>query len=74
MKRLKIGFKRSHIRNFYAPSGMVFITKLGIATMILMLFSSCTKDDLPSPNKSVKEKLKECRGCSGSWDLTDTIP
>ncbi|HQT58805.1 MAG: hypothetical protein B7X86_13950 [Sphingobacteriales bacterium 17-39-43] len=74
MKRLKIGFKRSHIRNFYVPSGMLFRAKLGLLTMIIVLFSSCTKDDLPSPDKSLKEKLKECRGCSGGWDLTDTIP
>ncbi len=74
MKRLKIGFSRSHVRNFYVSARMLFKAKLCIATMILVLFSSCAKDDLPSPDKRVKEKLKECRGCSGSWDLTDTVP
>lgn len=74
MKRLKIGFSRSHVRNFYASSRMVLKAKLGIAIVIIILFSSCTKDDLPTPAKSVKEKLKECRGCSGSWDLTDSVP
>ncbi|MDP3467549.1 MAG: hypothetical protein Q8S11_04410 [Daejeonella sp.] len=74
MKRLKIGFSRSLGRNFYAPSRMVLKAKLGIAIVIIILFSSCTKDDLPCPDKRVKEKLKECRGCSGSWDLTDTVP
>lgn len=74
MKQLKTSFSRSHLGNFYVSARTLFKAKLGLLTIIIALFISCTKDDLPTPDQSVKEKLKDCRGCSGSWDLTDTVP
>jgi hypothetical protein len=41
--------------------------------LFFTLFISCEKDDTNVLKSIPKEDLKQCRGCSGTYDLTDTI-
>jgi hypothetical protein len=46
-------------------------------TILVFLFTSlisCEKDANPVLKSVPKEDFKQCRGCSGTWDLIDTIP
>lgn len=47
---------------------------LTIMLLFFILLNSCEKDEAPELKTLSKEDLKQCRGCSGSWDLIDTIP
>ena len=44
--------------------------------MVLLITSliSCEKDDTPVLKSVPKEDFKQCRGCTGTWDLIDSIP
>jgi len=42
--------------------------------LFFTLLISCEKDDTPALKSVPKEDFKQCRGCSGTWDLIDTIP
>ena len=50
--------------------------KVLIYMMVLFVTSliSCEKDESPFLNNVPKEDIKQCRGCSGTWDLIDSIP
>lgn len=50
--------------------------RLLFAALVLFFTTliSCEKDNSPKLNNTSKESLKQCRGCGGGWDLTDTIP
>lgn len=50
--------------------------KFSLTMMVLFVTSliSCEKDDSPVLKNVPKEDFKQCRGCSGTWDLIDTIP
>lgn len=50
--------------------------KVFLTIMVLFLTSliSCEKDETPVLNSSTKDNFKQCRGCSGTWDITDSIP
>jgi hypothetical protein len=50
--------------------------KVLISMMVLFITSliSCEKDETPVLKSVPKQDFKQCRGCSGSWDLIDTIP
>lgn len=49
----------------------IFLT---LMMFFFVLLISCEKDETPILKNFSKEDLKQCRGCSGSWDLIDTIP
>jgi hypothetical protein len=45
--------------------------------MVVLLVTSlisCEKDDSTVLKSVPKEDFKQCRGCSGTWDLIDSIP
>ena len=50
--------------------------KFFLTTMVffLTIMTSCEKDDTTVLKSVPKEDFKQCRGCSGTWDLIDTIP
>jgi hypothetical protein len=50
--------------------------KFLLIAMVMFFISliSCEKDEMPKMISVPKENLKECRGCSGTWDLSDTKP
>ncbi len=52
------------MRKFFLTTLLLFITS----------FISCEKDDSLELKNVPKEDFKQCRGCSGTWDLKDTIP
>jgi len=44
-------------------------------TALLFIFATaCQKDDITPSIPIYKKDLIDCKGCQGSWDLTDTIP
>lgn len=45
-----------------------------IIVLIISLSTSCKKDDITPLKPHSKKIIIDCRGCSGGWDLTDTIP
>jgi hypothetical protein len=49
--------------------------KIFLTIMILLFTSliSCKKDETPKLESIPRENFKQCRGCSGTWDLIDTI-
>ena len=50
--------------------------KVLISMMVLFVTSLiyCEKDETLVPKSVQKQDFKQCRGCSGSWDLIDTMP
>lgn len=50
--------------------------KFFLTIMVLFFTSliSCEKDNTTVLKSVPKEDFKQCRGCSGTWDLIDTIP
>jgi hypothetical protein len=50
--------------------------KFFLVIMVLFFTSlvSCKKDETLKLKSVPKEDLKQCRGCSGTWDLIDSIP
>jgi hypothetical protein len=49
------------MRKFFLLVTVLFFTAL----------ISCEKDETPKLKSVPKEDLKQCRGCSGTWDLGD---
>lgn len=48
----------------------IFLTMVVLFTISLI---ACEKDDTPVLKSVPKEDFKQCRGCTGTWDLTDSI-
>ncbi len=44
-----------------------------IAAMIVMI-TSCEKQEINPDRPVIKENLKECRTCEGHWDIDGTTP
>lgn len=42
--------------------------------VIIALATSCEKDGNTKPEHISTSTITDCRGCGGSWDITDTIP
>jgi hypothetical protein len=42
-----------------------------LVLLVLFLISSCEKDNFSPSSPEGKDKLKECKDCGGSWDITD---
>jgi hypothetical protein len=38
---------------------------------VVILTTSCEKDNTKPSSPEVKDKLKECKDCGGGWDITD---
>ncbi|MGB4400097.1 MAG: hypothetical protein WBJ10_12070 [Daejeonella sp.] len=45
-----------------------------LIAVTIFVMSSCEKQEVLPDKPQIKEKLKECRNCEGSWDLTKTNP
>lgn len=52
------------------------MNKFLLTVMVLFFTSliSCEKDENPVLKSVPKEDFKQCRGCTGTWDLIDSIP
>ncbi len=68
MERLVKTLKREGYQQVMKKCLIVFV-----ATGLILTIS-CKKEEIKPLDLKVKEQLRECRSCSGSWDLTDTIP
>ena len=42
---------------------------LTLVSFMLIMMTSCEKDEITPSQPTAKEQLKGCRTCEGSWDL-----
>jgi hypothetical protein len=42
-----------------------------LVAVIVILMTSCEKEEITPSKLDSKDKLIECRKCEGSWDRTD---
>lgn len=47
---------------------------LTLTGLIILLATSCEKDDITPSKSQLKQQIIDCRRCTGQWDLTDTVP
>ena len=47
---------------------------LKFAALIIILATSCEKEEIKPSTPNPRSKVLDCRKCEGQWDLTDTIP
>ncbi len=40
-------------------------------TVMVIIMTSCEKEDIKPSKPDHKDNLKECLRCGGSWDITD---
>jgi hypothetical protein len=45
-----------------------------LAAVMVIMMISCEKEEITPSSPDIKENLRECRTCEGSWDITVITP
>ncbi len=44
---------------------------IALIAVMVMVMTSCEKETIEPSKPDSKDKLKDCKDCGGSWDITD---